>query len=288
MAALRVLRLPLYPLIVAREKLARGERPREVGGEPAIMDEPQGVAEYDALGAEVEVGIHQFNALGLSRLLPDGGTLLDLGCGTGRLLARLARGRPDASVIGLDLSAPMLQTGRELMRREGLDARVDLRRGDITAFDADLPDRVDVVSCSFALHHLPDDATALRCLEAIARVQERTGCAVWIFDFARLHHAHTFRDLTSLAQFPGPVVLNDAIASEQAAFTFAELTALLDRAGVRELQHLRSRPLGEHQLHVARGREGAPAGRWHGPTVDPAERLMTMQMLLAFPRSLTR
>ena len=41
MAILKLSRLPLMPAIVAREKLARGERSREVGGEPAVMDEQQ-------------------------------------------------------------------------------------------------------------------------------------------------------------------------------------------------------------------------------------------------------
>src|SRR5438132_11402663 len=117
----------MFPLIVAREKLARGGRTRQVGGEPAVMDEPQGVKEYDEFGAAGEIPIHHFNALAISRLLPRGGTLLDLGCGSGRLLARLAHGRPDIRVIGIDLSEPMLETGRQLLEREGLNDRVELR-----------------------------------------------------------------------------------------------------------------------------------------------------------------
>jgi arsenite methyltransferase len=91
--------VPLFPLIVVREKLARGDRPRDP--EPMVMDEPQAVAEYDQIGASVQVAAHQFSALGISRLLPNGGTLIDLGCGSARLPARLAYGRPDARLIGL-------------------------------------------------------------------------------------------------------------------------------------------------------------------------------------------
>jgi hypothetical protein len=90
--------VPLFPLIVVREKLARGDRPRDP--EPMVMDEPQAVAEYDQIGASVQVAAHQFSALGISRLLPNGGTLIDLGCGSARLLARLAYGCPDARLIG--------------------------------------------------------------------------------------------------------------------------------------------------------------------------------------------
>ena len=290
MALLKLSRLPLFPLIVAREKLARGERAREVGGEPAVMDEPQGVKEYDELGSAGEVGLHQFSALAISRLLPEGGTLLDLGCGSGRLLARLAHGRPDARIIGLDLSEPMLETGRHLLEREGLADRVELRRGDITTFDADLPERLDVVSCNFALHHLPTEEVASRCLEAIARARSRSGCAVWIFDFARLRHPGSWPALASMINWPGAVVHSDAIESERAAFSEAELTALLERAGLADLQHARSRPLGEQQAHwtASRERPSPVTGLWRDMPVPRDKRLLVRMALQSFPRSLTR
>jgi SAM-dependent methyltransferase len=290
LAILKLSRLPLFPLIVAREKLARGERTRHVGGEPEVMDEPQGVKEYDEFGTAGEVGTHQLSALGISRLLAEGGTLLDLGCGSGRLLARLAHGRPDARIIGLDLSEPMLETGRGLLEREGLTDRVELRRGDITTFDAELPERVDVVSCNFALHHLPTEEVASRCLEAVARTRSRSGCAVWIFDFARLRHPGSWPALASMLNWPGPVVHSDAIESERAAFSAAELTTLLERAGLSDLEHVRSRPLGEFQVHWAASRDQpAPVtGLWRDAPLRRETRMLAAMALQSFPRSLTR
>ena len=280
----------MFPLIVAREKLARGERTRQVGGEPAVMDEPQGVKEYDEFGNAGEVGTNQFCALSISRLLPEGGTLLDLGCGSGRLLARLAHGRPDVRIIGLDLSAPMLETGRGMLEREGLADRVELRSGDITTFDAEMDGHFDAVSCNFALHHLPTEEIASRCFDAIARTQSRTGCAVWIFDLARLRHPGSWPALASMVNWPGPVVHSDAIESERAAFSYAELTRLLDRAGLGDLQHVRSRPLGEFQVHWRAGRDqSAPVtGLWRDVPLPRYARLLVRLTVQSFPRSLTR
>ena len=290
MAILKLSKLPLFPVVVAREKLARGERTRQLGGEPAVMDEPQGVKEYDEFGAAGEVGIHHFTALAISRLLPERGTVIDLGCGSGRLLARLAHGRPDARIIGLDLSEPMLDTGRQMLEREGLSEGVELRRVDITTFDAEVPETPEVVSCNFALHHLPSEELASHCFEAIARVRSRSGCAVWIFDFARLRHPGSWPAITSMIEWPGPVVCNDAIASERAAFTQAELIRLLDRAGLNDLQHVRSRPLGEQQAHWAPGRNRPfpVTGLWRERPVPRDARLLTRIALQSFPRSLTR
>jgi SAM-dependent methyltransferase len=283
-------RLPLYPLVVVREKLARGERTRQVGGEPAVMDELQGVAEYDELGTAGEVGLHEFSARAISRLLPEGGTLLDLGCGSGRLLARLAKGRPDAQLIGLDLSEPMLDSARQTLEGEGLADRVALRRADMTTFDADLSERPHVVSCNFALHHLPDEAVATRCLEAIARVRSGSGCAVWIFDFARLRHPGTWPAVASMVSWPGPVVHRDAIESERAAFSETELRRLLESSGLGDLAHARSRPLGEHQAHWAASREHPTpvTGLWRQAPLSRENRLLTRLAVQSFPRSLTQ
>lgn len=282
--------MPLFPLILAREKLAGDKRSRQVGGEPPVMDEPQGVKEYDEFGTSGEVGLHQFNARAISRLLPEGGTLLDLGCGSGRLLVRLAHGRPDAHIIGLDLSEPMLETGRQLVQREGLADRVELRRGDITAFDTELPERLDVISCNFALHHLPTGEVARRCFEAIARARERTGCAVWIADFARLRHPKTWPALTSILNWPGPVVHSDAIESERAAFSEAEFSRLLEQAGLGDLEHVRSRPLGEFQVGWAAGRDrpSPVTGLWRHAPLPWDKGLLAGMARRSFPRSLTR
>lgn len=285
---LKTTRLPLFPLILAREALAHGERPREP--EPMVMDEPEGVREYDQAGEAVQVPVHHFNSLAISRLLPEGGMVVDLGCGSGRLLAHLAHGRPDARLVGLDLSEPMLETGRRLLEQEGLAGCVELRRGDITTFDAELPERPDIVSCNWTLHQLPSEELVSRCLEAIARARADTGCGVWIFDFARLRHPGSWPAMMSMLELPGPVVREDGIASERAAFTLRELTTLLERAGLGELEHVRSRPLGEYQVHWAPGRREAPAasGLWRDVPLPPGTSLATRIVLQSLPRSLTR
>jgi tRNA (cmo5U34)-methyltransferase len=287
-ALLKASRLPLFPLIVAREKLARGEREREP--EPMVMDEPQGVEEYDRIAADIQVGVHHLSARGISRLLPEGGTVLDLGCGSGRLLARLAQGRPDARAIGLDLSEPMLETGRALLEREGLGERVELRRGDITAFDAEVVESFDVVACNFTLHQLPTEDLARRCLEAIGRARSRTGSAVWIFDFARLRHSGSWPAFASMVNWPGEVVHHDAVASERAAFTFEELTTMLGDAGLTDLEHVRARPLGEYQVHRAYGRDRSEpvTGLWRDTPLPPGTGLLTRIALSSFPRELWR
>jgi SAM-dependent methyltransferase len=286
---LRPSRLPLVPLIVAREAIAATAGPRVP--EPMVMDEPEGVAAYDQAGTRLQVPLHHVNALAISRLLPPGGTLIDLGTGSGRLLARLARGRPDARLVGLDLSEPMLETGRRLLAAEGLSGRVELRRGDITTFDEDLPESLDAVSCNLTLHQLPSKELVMQTLEALARARRRTRCAVHIFDLVRLRNPRSWPAMLSLLDVDDDSAFrHDALASERAAFTVAELTELLRDAGLGDLEHMRARPLGEYQVHRAAGRAGsAPgAGLWRDVRMPPGTRLATRIVRSSFPRALTR
>lgn len=57
------------------------------------------------------------------------GPVLELGCGTGRVTVPVARS--GSSVIGIDLSAPMLSRARTRLRRARLTRRAWLARGDI-------------------------------------------------------------------------------------------------------------------------------------------------------------
>lgn len=82
----------------------------------------------------------KFYLLGRDRLIdglapPPGGTVLEIGCGTGRNLIRIARAYPGRACFGLDVSAEMLATARQSVGRAGMSDRIVLRQADATAFD---------------------------------------------------------------------------------------------------------------------------------------------------------
>ena len=95
---------------------------------------------------------------------PPGGSVLEIGCGTGRNLIQVARRYPSARLFGLDISSEMLATGRAHVARAGLDARTVLRRGDAAAFDAASlfgAAAFDRVFISYSLSMIPDWRAAL-------------------------------------------------------------------------------------------------------------------------------
>ncbi len=78
-------------------------------------------------------------------------TIVDLGCGDGRLISLVLDAHPElASAIGVDNSPPMLELARQQF---AADQRVTIVEHDL---DRSLPDvaRVDAVVSGFAIHHL--------------------------------------------------------------------------------------------------------------------------------------
>src|ERR1700728_3503635 len=61
--------------------------------------------------------------------------VLEIACGTGRNLVKLAQAYPEARLFGLDVSREMLATAAASTARAGLDSCVALAQADATAFD---------------------------------------------------------------------------------------------------------------------------------------------------------
>ena len=72
----------------------------------------------------------------IARLRPaPGDKVLEIACGTGRNLVKLARAYPQARLFGLDVSREMLATAAASTARAGLASRIALTQADATAFD---------------------------------------------------------------------------------------------------------------------------------------------------------
>lgn len=67
------------------------------------------------------------------KVLPQGGSLLDIGVGSGAIALAIAHERPDAQVEGIDLSPAALAIAIENAQRLGLADKVVLREGDLFA-----------------------------------------------------------------------------------------------------------------------------------------------------------
>jgi S-adenosylmethionine-diacylgycerolhomoserine-N-methlytransferase len=93
--------------------------------------------------------------------VPPGGSLLEVGCGTGRNMLLAYRHFPSAKLYGLDISQEMLISARNNFR--GLKQMPDFRVADATTFSpTDFgTDGFDRVMVSYALSMIPDWTSAI-------------------------------------------------------------------------------------------------------------------------------
>jgi ubiquinone/menaquinone biosynthesis C-methylase UbiE len=244
------------PSLALRERLSREQRSRvPMPGDHQVMETSQLVSEYDAGGQPGGSmrSVYEVCASSISRLLPEGGKVVDLGAATGRVAAVLAEHRPDAKIIAVDLSEEMVRAGQSALTAQGLDDRVTMQIGDMRSFGELVPDDAAVVSSSWALENLPTLSDMDRCLAEIATVRKRTGCAVWLFNFARLNSSRTYQALQKLVGGVTPLLARNGETGEAAALTFEEQQAHLDAAGLHDLHHAIFLPLRFLQAHWAPG-----------------------------------
>jgi len=90
-------------------------------------------------------------------------TVLDAGCGSGRVTEALAARLEHGRVIGVDASASMIQAARER-----LGDRAELRVADLTALDLG-PERVDAVLSTATFHWIADHDALFAALRRALR-----------------------------------------------------------------------------------------------------------------------
>lgn len=154
---------------------------------------------------------------------PPGGTVLEIGCGTGRNLVQAAAHHPAARFFGVDVSAAMLETASASVAKGGLAHCIKLAQADACALDTRAAFGVaafDRVFFSYVLSMIPDWRRALASgMAAVApggslhvvdfgeqsRLPQvfRSGLRAWLRQFHVTPHAELEDELRRLARSAG-------------------------------------------------------------------------------------
>jgi len=194
--------------------------------EPELMDDERQALAY--AGADFGASNQMF-VDGLVRDFPRHlHEALDLGCGPGDVVIRLARAAPDAAITAVDGSGPMIALAERAVRAAGLDRRITLIQSRVPgvplgghAFDA--------VLSKDMLHHLPDPSVLWGEVVRLGR----HGAAVYVMDLVRPPTPEAARRIVdTVAGAEDPLLRLDFYNSLRAAFTVNELHEQLASAGL--------------------------------------------------------
>jgi ubiquinone/menaquinone biosynthesis C-methylase UbiE len=148
--------------------------------------------------------------------------VLDVACGTGILLKQLLEQVPDAQAYGVDASADMLAQARTTLKDW---PGVQLEQAEVGSGEtADLPYRpgtFDLITCTNALHDLPDPVATLSGLRRLLS----PGGQLVVEDFARREPPFPWAAFEWL--------MKRIEGGKVHAFRLAEARSLCARAGLR-------------------------------------------------------
>lgn len=153
---------------------------------------------------------------------------VDLGCGPGDIIIRVARAQPLARLTAVDGSEAMLSIAREAVRRAGFADRIQLVQGRIPGLPIP-PKSFTAILSKDMLHHMHDPQGLWQEVERLGR----PGAAVHIMDLMRPASPELAADIVErVAAREDPLLKTDFFNSLCAAFTIFEVRDQLQSAGL--------------------------------------------------------
>jgi len=147
--------------------------------------------------------------------------VLDIGCGPGDVMVRLATARAGAHITAVDGSRAMLSLARAAVNDAGLNDRITLLQGLVPGLPL-AARSFDAVLSKDLLHHLPDPTV----LWSEAMRLGGPGATVYVMDLMRPDTPDAAREIVeTIAGDEHPILKEDFYASLCAAFTVDEVKA---------------------------------------------------------------
>ena len=154
--------------------------------------------------------------------------VLDIGCGPGDVMLRLAAARPRVRITAIDGSGAMIALARSAACSAQLDQRITLLPGRIPGLPLE-EHSFDAILSKDLLHHLPDPMV----LWAEAQRLGRPGAVVYVMDLMRPDTREAARTIVeTVAGDELPILKEDFYASLCAAFTLDEARGQVKQSGL--------------------------------------------------------
>ncbi len=165
------------------------------------------------------------------------GKLVDIGCGSGNLIVKIAKKIPSLELVGIDISNEILELAKQRAIKESLGKKIDFKTG--TVEELPFPDNsVDFIVSTLSLHHWLNPEIVFK---EINRVLKEDGNFL-IFDFRRDSRKIYYGFLAFITKVVAPKPLKkikEPLGSMLASYTIKEA---FDLCSVANLQNIETDP----------------------------------------------
>lgn len=162
------------------------------------------------------------------------GLLVDIGCGSGNLIVKIAQKFKTIELIGIDISDKILELAKQRAIKDELNERIKFEIGSVE--NLPLTDNsVDFIISSLSLHHWINPKLAF---EELFRILKVNG-SLLLFDFRRNSRKFFYGLLKFATKIVVPKALkeiNEPLGSLQAGYTAEEVREILSQINIQNIK----------------------------------------------------
>jgi len=193
-----------------------------------LIENPEAAHAYDRISRWPQFKVLRRLVIWELQKLHPQGTLVDVGCGPGYLVAEISRVFPALRVVGVDGSQTMIETAAQNLACQDLLERVEFRVGDVKQLPFE-DGSVDFVVSTLSMHHWSDPRQAFSEIQRILK----PGGQFLVFDVRRdVRRAFYWlvRFVQSIVAPPPIRSIGEPTGSFLAAYTPSEVKDMLRHA----------------------------------------------------------
>lgn len=206
--------------VILRENFTSDQIQREPEPNLIMEDGDQVKAFTEAGRAPALLAVYAYHAERVSQVLHGAKRVVDLGCGSGVFLIKLARLNPDIQFIGFDLSPTMLNQAKLFALERDLK-NIEFRQADFTDLSEFDNQSLDGVVSLQAFHHLPNHSYLEKLYSEVGRVLKPDG-ALYFQDLIRMKSLNSVMHFAHYDEKAPLLTREDGVHSMKAAFLFKD------------------------------------------------------------------
>lgn len=163
------------------------------------------------------------------------GKCLDVGCGSGKFLVRLAEEFPEIEFTGIDSSGEMLKLAKKKIDERGFN-NVKLKKLNPLKLNR-IKEKFDLITCNFFLHNLKSEFQALNFINSLLKLLKKRG-VLFFFDMTRPKNNKIALFLADKYNKKfGKEFYEEALNLYRASFSFYELKDILKKTNWKNYEH---------------------------------------------------